>query len=106
MRLIDKDELMKQLGMYESCRECVSVSSVSTNLPLCTKYHDFSLACGAISDAPIIDAVQVVRCKDCANRVLSQYDSDEYDEYVDWCGISGLETDDDDFCSCGERRRR
>ena len=44
-----------------------------------------------ISDAPTVDAVEVVRCRDCKHRY-----SDSWCEYVD---------DDDNFyCARGERR--
>ena len=53
-----------------------------------------------MEDAPTVDAVEVVRCKDC--------------EYFDpekalrqggiWCGYWGTDPDPDDFCSHGERR--
>ena len=44
-----------------------------------------------ISDAPTIDAVEVVRCRDCKHRY-----SDSWCEYVD---------DDDNFyCARGERK--
>ena len=45
------------------------------------------------------DLVEVVRCKDCKHRVKSHSS-----EYGDWCGITEFGTDDDDFCSNGERR--
>lgn len=40
-----------------------------------------------IDDAPTIDAVEVVRCKDCAGKKA--------------CDIWGVYLDDDDFCSHG-----
>ena len=44
-----------------------------------------------IADAPTVDAVEVVRCKDCKHRY-----SDSWCEYVD---------DDDNFyCARGERK--
>ena len=44
-----------------------------------------------IADAPTVDAVEVVRCKDCKHRY-----SDSWCEYVD---------DDDNFyCAIGERK--
>ena len=52
----------------------------------------------AIETAPIVDAVEVVRCKDCKNL---------YDEPDDYCCIRhvGLvKITPDSFCSYGERR--
>ena len=53
-----------------------------------------------INDAKTVDAVEVVRCKDCKNR----------DEITGECkhpkavGWDVLMLDDNDFCSYGERR--
>lgn len=49
-----------------------------------------------INIAPTIDAVPVVRCKDCVYRYK---ESDE--GYI--CGISGDFTGDNEFCSKGKR---
>lgn len=46
----------------------------------------------AIHNAPTIDAVPVVRCKDCVYR---------YKGYI--CGISGDFTGDNEFCCKGKR---
>lgn len=43
------------------------------------------------------DVAHVVRCKDC---IISYYHSDG--DFV--CGRTGVNVDDDDFCSYGERR--
>ena len=50
----------------------------------------------AIDNAPTIDAVQVVRCKECKH---SQYD---VLFRMRWC--HGNEVNDDDYCSYGERK--
>ncbi len=50
----------------------------------------------AIDDAPTVDAVPVVRCKDCV-----MYSS----RYSGWhCYLDGRQTQENDFCSWGERR--
>lgn len=55
-----------------------------------------------VLDAPAVDAVAVCRCKDC------EYATDE-GEFGHFCrqfpygGMGGL-TNDDDFCSYGERK--
>lgn len=68
---------------------------------------------GFLLDATTIDAVEVVRCKDCKHwfpHTQCGFDEDN-DEYQDYCGL--LIPDDDfyaytrkpdDFCSYGERR--
>lgn len=52
-----------------------------------------------INNAPTIDAVPVVRCKDCVYKASA--------EVIDGfliCPASGMEICDDDFCSYGERK--
>lgn len=63
---------------------------------------------------PLVDAVEVVRCKDCIHwfpQTQCGFDEDN-NEYHDYCGL--LIPDDDyyaytrkadDFCSYGERRK-
>jgi hypothetical protein len=51
-----------------------------------------------VQDAPIVDAVEVVRCKDCLFKLKpKQYGDLE-------CGILRVPMKNDDFCSYGERR--
>ena len=69
------------------------------NLPDCPNgYSDtYDKACivGMLEEVPSIDAVEVVRCKDCVN---CEYDS-IFNQY--WCG--GSEVISDGFCNYGER---
>ena len=51
-----------------------------------------------LKDAPTIDAVPVVRCKDCR-----YWDDDRRCNGIR-NGLVLDYTDEDDFCSCGERR--
>jgi hypothetical protein len=50
-----------------------------------------------IDEAPTVDAVPVVRCKDCKHRELI---------LGEWCcgALGDVSIDDDDFCSYGERK--
>ena len=50
-----------------------------------------------VCEQPTIDAVSVVRCKDC---IVSYCAGDE--DIV--CGRTGVNVDADDFCSYGERK--
>ena len=52
-----------------------------------------------VKEAPAVDAVEVVRCKDCQNRTQSG-------GMVLHCSLNGIEVDDDDFCSYGERVKK
>ena len=66
-----------------------------------------------IADAPTVDAVPVVRCKECVNRHKSHACPMCYDEYFDIYDEYGYFdsdhtthdfTEDDGFCNRGERR--
>ena len=74
MRLIDADELKLDLKWLE------------VDTPV---YHDVM---STIDDAPTVDAIEVVRCKDCTSF------------YSGWCCDFGIHRDDNEFCSGGERR--
>lgn len=52
----------------------------------------------AIDNCPIIDAVPVVRCKDCI------YYEPELGTDLGWCPVCSFVRRDDDFCSYGERK--
>lgn len=49
-----------------------------------------------IESAPTVDAVEVVRCKDCVGC--------DRDNGSPWCGLVGLHVDDDHYCAWGEKR--
>lgn len=55
-----------------------------------------------VQDAPTVDAVEVVRCKDCKGwcpeEIAKAYGAPRY------CTLTGIPTDADDFCSYGERK--
>ena len=58
----------------------------------------------ALEAAPTVDAVEVVRCKDCMYKDI-WYEIDELGARVNICGCSGLYiVEDNDFCSYGERK--
>ena len=52
-----------------------------------------------IDDAPTIDAVEVVRCKNCKHR----YMDGEVTHYY-WCRLHDRPIDDTDYCAWGEER--
>ena len=95
-RLIDANALLQDNEKYfcEPCKE---------------KGHDYhEVACRAcwvddmriaIEDAPTVDAVEVVRCKDCKHM-------EKTPDCLRWChvwnGINGM--GDDGFCNYGERK--
>lgn len=87
MRLIDADAL----GIGKASRDVF-------NKP---EYADgWNSAVAIIEDAPTVDAVEVVRCKDCIHR-------DPEDKRCDddmGMGRGIFRVNDNDFCSYGERK--
>lgn len=95
--LISRQNLMTTLNIKEDCHDCVYGASV-----FCTRGSDFVDACEAIMDAPSIDAVEVVRCRDCKWSV-EHYDTDGNAPYLfckNWYGG----TDADGYCYEAERK--
>lgn len=83
MRLIDADALMDRLS--KKLRD----GDVLYNIPL-----------SAIDNAPTIDAVPVVRCKDCVNS--AEYPWRPEDRL--WCPVNNRPVCVDDFCSDGVKK--
>ena len=52
-----------------------------------------------IKDAPTIDAVEVVRCKDC-----KQYNTTNFSKVFGWCDKMNRVVHDDFYCFYGERK--
>lgn len=84
-RLIDADSLIEWLtkptGFRTNCEDC------------CEKHCIDCVIDEAIKNEPTVDAVEVVRCKDCAT----------YKKYG-WCEFFNEPAEDDNFCSQGEKR--
>ena len=82
MRLIDADALKKETGKW------------------LTNPTDSRLLADVIDNAPTIDAVPVVRCKDCKCWTEWENGTGSCSRFaLDWLG-----TDATDFCSMGERK--
>ena len=82
MRPIDADDLWTDIMMLPHNGDMISSEEVEQ----------------AIKEAPTVDAAEVVRCKDCKHYEITYcgYMCKRWDEW--------LPTEDDDFCSYGERR--
>ena len=83
-RLIDVDALRADYGMAEDCKDC------KTGYRSCEYDRIYSKMdfCGWLDDAPTVDAVPVVRCKDCLhNRACEiQYHAQAGDLF--FCGAA------------------
>lgn len=89
MRLIDVDVLKADYDMADDCKDC------KTEWKLCQYDRHYSKMdfCGWLDDAETVDAVEVVRCKDCLhNRACEiQYHAQAGDLF---------------FCGAAERKER
>ena len=87
MRLIDADE-------FEDALE-------NTEYDISPAYepdgYSHRLICKVLEEAPTVDAVPVVRCREC------EYIYTDGDGYLA-CVKSGLYPDENDYCSRGQRR--
>lgn len=95
MRLIDADALKNDHHMGDECDKC------ETKWRECQYDYIYSKMdfCTWIDDAPTIDAVEVVRCKDC-----KYYDINLAYETTCFCTRLELFNEHDWFCADGERR--
>ncbi len=103
MRLIDADELNKTLGIdSDSCSTCSWGYRGR-----CSRGCDFEDACCAIEDAPTIDAVPVVRCRDCVWYEIYQLKKDGTDDRrykPSYCTLLRHNFNPDWYCADGEKR--
>ena len=102
MRLIDADALMDALGIADDCQDCQYQSSI-----FCSRSPDFVNACEAIADAPVIDAVPVVRCRDCVWYEIYQLKKDGTDDRrykPSYCTLLRHNFNPDWYCADGEKR--
>lgn len=86
MRLIDADAVLEELKRMEVEMMPAKLAHIYTAV--------------VVEDAPTIDAVPVVRCKDCKCWTEWANGTGSCNRFtLDWIG-----TDADDFCSMGERK--
>ena len=82
MRLIDANELLTAFPVDDE--------------PMLTK----SCVRMTIQRMPTIDAIEVVRCKDCKYQDKGENESESWNV----CNLLHFSIDDDDYCSSGERK--
>ena len=88
-RLIDADELKKAVEDFPNCYNGWSDT------------YDKAFIIGAIEEAPTIDAVEVVRCRECKYWIDNSFEDDDLFRECRW--RDDETTDEDDYCSYGER---
>ena len=87
MRLIDADKALEQINEWLDQTRAI---------PLNTSYHFELLGC--IEDCPTIDAVPVVRCKEC-----EYYNTTGCSEGFGWCESMDRGVSDDFYCANGAK---
>lgn len=99
-RLIDANALMEQV---KAIHKAVDTSAINTDYD--TGFHSAtSQVQGLIAYMQTVDAVDVVRCRDC--KLYSNYDMENHKRLkFHWCRKFNNITKEDDFCSYGERRK-
>ncbi|MBQ1791509.1 MAG: hypothetical protein II008_15135 [Oscillospiraceae bacterium] len=112
-RLIDGDALYKAMQDAEELarrrvRDTESTLPYPNNLnPAYTRYlaqmDERTKAKKMVADAPTVDAVEVVRCKDCRHWSGRKYNV-HINGFLPWCRFSALQREANDFCSYGERK--
>ena len=99
MRLIDIDAFRKDLGLAERCEDCKRDARECQYDQIYTRM-DF---CGWLDDAEIIDAVPVVRCRDCK---FWRDDNPRVNGYHCCYRMHNIfPMKESDFCSYGERKK-
>lgn len=97
MRLIDADRLNKPIYAEE---DNITGSGMSYD-EICGYNDGIDIAWNKIDQAPTIDAVKVVRCKDCK---FGDWDSEPHNAMVCMRTKDGFWRSGNDFCSFGERK--
>lgn len=101
MRLIDGDVLIEKFNEKADMAECLIDERTAE------RFATFCALADAVEESPTVDAVPVVRCKDCKHcRELNRKDRIEeaYADGVLWCTNQSDGVWPDDYCSYGERR--
>jgi len=93
-KYINADTLYQSFGATGNCNNC------PLDAYKCQYYNEHTLMefCERIDDAPIVDAVEVIRCKNCKHYYADPWG---YGNCVFEGGVS-RRTKDSDFCSWGE----
>lgn len=92
-RLIDINPIIRNLNAMKTQYDAIAIDGMIK----------------ALEDVPTVDAVEVVRCKDCKHAYINKYSAASG---VALCLLLTKRAESfrfvmqqDEFCSCGERRR-
>ena len=95
---------MDVMEKLPSEKRLIDANALISYIDECSKESRFRVYYGYaksfIDDAPTVDAVEVVRCRDCIKR----YDTDECPMCFLNRGLYVECTEDDGFCDLGERK--
>lgn len=101
VRLIDVDALRETLGITGTADSCKGCTYCDNHIGFACNTYDapsFSTVCEMIDGAPIVDAVPVVRCKDCKWWVS------EKNECIEW--YDNPYAPADGYCNRAERKEQ
>ena len=93
MRLIDADALIEKFNEKANMAECLIDARTAE------RFATFCALSDAVEQMPTVDAVQVIRCKDCT---FGRYIDHGHMHCLHPCGLTTNMTDD--FCSYAERK--
>ena len=94
MRLIDADALIEKFNEKANMAECLIDARTAE------RFATFCALADAVEEMPTVEAVPVIRCKDCKFR----YWDDWLEEYFCQCHAEYMQVLPDDFCSYAERK--
>lgn len=104
MRLIEPEQITKMMSDLFISKDAINMTGEWQGL-----WVRFRAIEKAVSEIPTIDAVEVVRCKDCKHRYYDEcpmrhveWVECEEDGYIEMDDIVYDNTDDDGYCSYGE----
>ena len=92
-RLIDADEALRMMRNSQNDNPCTE----KTGKVAWEEAHNCAISC--VEACPPVDAVEVVRCKDCKHRKRPLFAGNGI-----YCEENRRHFELDDFCSYGERR--
>ena len=93
MRLIDADALIEKFNEKTNMAECLVDERTAE------RFATFCALADAVEEMPTVDAVPVIRCKDCT---FGHYIDHGHMHCIHPCGLTTNMTDD--FCSYAERK--